>query len=79
MKMDEIENLYKSAKSGVKEKQVTRGHNIVANGWTGAHNPLLTHRQTHTTAVFQICGFYTFYLITTDLWTNGRADEQSLS
>ena len=40
MKMDEIENLFKSAKSGVKEKQVTRGHNIVANGWTGAHNPL---------------------------------------
>ena len=61
-------------------KQVTRGHNIVVDGWAGAANPHPTPLQTHihTQKSIENTCFPTFQLDHHDRWTNGRTDEQSL-
>ena len=71
------------------EKQVTRGNNIVADGWAGAANPHAYPTphpnpfptQTHTKSFKNAC-FPTFRLVLTDQRTNGptyrRTDGQSL-
>ena len=63
-------------------KQVMRGHNIVADGWAGASNPIhtpnptLSHANIHKT--YQKCSFLNFSTRSprtdgrTDGWTNGR-------
>ena len=59
-------------------EQVTRGHNIVADGWAGASNPHphpnppLTLK--HTQKVFKNAHLPTFPLVLTDGWTDGRTD-----
>ena len=73
-----------------KEKQVTRGHNIVADGWAGASNPhphpnpihTLTHTPSthkHTQKVSKTSVFPLFDSITmmdgpTDQRTDGRTN-----
>ena len=53
----------------VSHKQVTRGHNIVADGWAGAYNlnshphPPRTHSQTVTTGASKLHVFMIFNLI----------------
>ena len=66
-----------------KEKRVTRGHNIVVDGWAGASDPgphpnsHLTHKHSHK--VSKMLVFSTFGLDHyewTDQWTNGRTDRR---
>ena len=58
-------------------KQVTRGHNIVADGWAGASTPQPpSHTQTYTKSI-ENSRFSTFRLDRhgpTDGRTNGRTD-----
>ena len=64
-----------------RRKQVTRGHNIVADGWAGASNPLATPKptpntQTHTKSI-KNARFPTFQLDDpgrTDRRTDGPTD-----
>ena len=73
------------------DKQVTRGHNIVADGWAGAANPhpLPTPHptrlpaQTHTqkaskTLVFPLFDSCSRMDQQTDGWTDGPTDGQNL-
>ena len=69
------------------EKQVTRGHNIVADGWAGAAKPhphSRTHptpfpTQTHTRKASKTLVFPLFDSWSrTDQRTDGRTDGQSL-
>ena len=63
-------------------KQVTRGHNIVADGWAGACNPHPHPRPPHshsntqiiTTAASKMRVFALFNSIITDGRTNGRTN-----
>ena len=68
-----------------KKKQVTRGHNMVADGWAGAANPHphptpSQHRVIHRK--LQNARFSTFWLVLTngpmDQRKDGRTDGQSL-
>ena len=54
-------------------KQVTRGHNIVANGWAGASNPH-PHPNPHTQNISETLVFPLFDLIITNGQTDGWAD-----
>ena len=63
-------------------QQVTRGHNIVADGWAGASNPH-PHPNPHPTLkhmqkVSKTVIFLLFDSITTDQRTDGWTDGQSL-
>ena len=71
----------------VERKQVTRGHNIVADGWAGASNPhphpnlspTLKHTQkVSKTLVFPLFNSMTMTDRRTDQRTDGRTDGQSL-
>ena len=70
---------FTSRKFGYKE-QVTRGHNIVADGWAGASNPHPTQLppQHSTKYSIQNAHFPTFRLVVTDGRTDGPTDGQSL-
>ena len=67
------------------QKQVTRGHNIVADGWTGAANPhphptphpTPLPTQTHTQKASKTLVFPLFDSCSrTDQWTNGPTDRR---
>ena len=53
------------------KKQVTRGHNIVADGWAGASNPqphpnhIPKPPQTHSHAAIPTAASYTFFAFST--------------
>ena len=59
-------------------KQVTRGHNILADGWAGASNPHpppnLLQTLKHTQKVSKTLIFPRFNSMTTNRPTNGRTD-----
>ena len=62
-------------------EQVTRGHNIVADGWAGASNPnqhpMPPHQHTYPKQNIQIACFCTFQLVRYRQ-TDRRTDGQSL-
>ena len=59
-------------------KQVTRGHNIVADGWAGASNPhphpYPSPMLKHTQKVSKTLVFPLFNSMTMDQWTDGWTD-----
>ena len=64
----------------MERKQVTRGHNIVADGWAGASypypHPNLPLTLKHTQKVSLTLVFPHFNSMTTDQRTNGPTDQQ---
>ena len=71
--------------SATKKKQVTQGHNIVADGSAEAFNPHPHRRPAHTHSHTKIiktaaskCVFALFNSITMDQQTDGRTDGQCL-
>ena len=70
--------LFDSMENWKELKQVTRGHNIVADGWAGVSNPNpppnLLQTLKHTQKVSKMLVFPRFNSVTPD----GRTDGQSL-
>ena len=62
-----------------REKQVTRGHNIVADGWTGASNPHLEpHSPPHTNILKKYQNCLLSHFSTRSYGpTNGRTDRRT--
>ena len=61
-------------------QQVTRGHNIVADGWEGRPTPIHTQSLSQNSAYtksFQNACFPTFRLMLTDHWTDQQIDGQT--
>ena len=60
--------------AAAQKKQLTRGYNIIADGWAGASNPhrhLNPNSNLHTTSSF----FQLVNSITTEQWTNRPTDK----